>query len=123
VAVKIEEMDSHVTYARQLEQPTGPVVLVNLFSIDPSEEEAFLAAWRESAAFMKRQAGFIATQMHRGIGGSGAYLNVAIWESAAALAAATSSPEFRALSGRFPGDVVARPHVFEKVAVPGTCVA
>jgi hypothetical protein len=36
MSVKIEEMDSHVTYAKQLGRPTGPVVLVNLFSIDPN---------------------------------------------------------------------------------------
>jgi quinol monooxygenase YgiN len=123
MAVRIEEWDEHAGYAQQLEQETGPVVLMNHFSIDPADAERFLVVWRESAAFMKRQPGYISAQLHRGIAGSGAFVNVAVWESAAALAAAAGSPEFRALSAGFPGDLVARPHVFEKVAVPGICLA
>lgn len=123
MAVRLEEMDPHVTYAQQVAETTGPIVLVNLFSIEPEDADAFLAFWREAAAYMKQQPGFISVQMHRGIGGSGAFLNVATWESAAALAAATRSPDFQRFSAHLSGEVVARPHVFEKVAVPGICLA
>jgi heme-degrading monooxygenase HmoA len=119
MTVKIEEIDPHVTYAEQLKQETGPIVLINAFSIAPDDAERFIEAWSGAAAYMKRQPGFISAQLHRGIAGSGAFVNIAVWESTAALAAATSSPEFRSSNADLPGDVVARPHVFEKVAVPG----
>jgi quinol monooxygenase YgiN len=120
---KPEELDAHVTFAEQLNQETGPVVLMNTFSVSPEDIDRFPELWRENAAEMKRQPGFISAQLHRGIGGSGAFVNVAVWESAAALAAAVRSPEFQALNARFPDSVVARPHLFEKVAVPGICIA
>jgi quinol monooxygenase YgiN len=123
MAIKIEEWDEHVGYAQQLGQETGPVVLINHFSIDLADAEQFLELWQENAAYMKRQPGFISAQLHRGIAGSGVFVNVAVWESAAALATASSSPEFRALNARLPDNVVARPHLFEKVAVPGICIA
>jgi heme-degrading monooxygenase HmoA len=126
MTVQLEELDAHVTYAQQLEraeQTDGPVVLINIFSTEPGDSEAFLEAWREAATFMKRQPGYIAAQLHRGTASSGAFVNVAIWESAAAHAAAVSSPEIRAVAGRFPADIVSRPHLLQKVAVPGICVA
>jgi heme-degrading monooxygenase HmoA len=123
MTVTLEEMDPHVTFAEQLDQPTGSVVLINTFTIAPEDAEHFLTTWSADAAFMKRQPGFIATQLHRGIGGSGTFVNVAVWESAAALGAAFRSPEFQAFAARYPAGVIARPHLFQKVAVPGVCVA
>lgn len=123
MTVKLEELDPHVAYAEQLTQETGPIVLMNTFSIAPDDAEQFLEVWREAAAYMKRQPGFISAQLHRGIAGSGAFVNIAVWESTAALAAAVNSREFREVNMRLPGDVVARPHIFEKVAVPGICIA
>jgi len=72
---------------------------------------------------MKRQPGFISTQLHRAIGDSPAYLNYAVWESTAAFRAAFANPEFRAKLSAYPGSAVASPHLFQKVAVPGVCVA
>src|SRR4051812_30615866 len=83
LAVRLEEMDANVTFAERLDQTTGPVILINTFSIDPSEAERFLEIWGEDAAFMKRQPGFISPQLHRGIASSGAFVNIAVWESAA----------------------------------------
>ena len=123
MAVKLAEMDARVTFAEQLQQETGPVVLINTFTVDPDDADRLLAVWAEDAAFMKRQPGFIATQLHRGIAGSTTFVNVAVWESAQALRAAFVSPEFQAHVGRYPAGAVATPHLFQKVAVPGICVA
>jgi heme-degrading monooxygenase HmoA len=68
---------------------------------------------------MKRQPGFISTQLHRGTAGSSTFVNVAEWESASALGEAFRSPEFQSRLARYPGSAVASPHVFRKVAVPG----
>ena len=50
-------------------------------------------------------------------------MNVAEWDSAAALGAAFRSPEFQRRVAAYPESVTATPHVFEKVAVPGICCA
>jgi heme-degrading monooxygenase HmoA len=72
---------------------------------------------------MKRQPGFISTQLHRAIGDSSAYFNFAVWESTALDRAAFTHPEFKASLAAYPSSVVATPHLFQKVAVPGICVA
>jgi heme-degrading monooxygenase HmoA len=72
---------------------------------------------------MKHQAGFIFTRLHRAIGESPTYLNYAIWESIADFRAAFTHPEFRARLSEYPSSAVASPHLFQKVAVPGICVA
>ena len=123
MAVTLAEMDPRVSFAEQLRQETGPVVLVNTFTVAPEEAERFLAVWAEDAAYMKRQPGFISTQLHRGIAGSGTFVNVAVWESAQALRAAFFSPEFQAHVAHYPESAVATPHIFQKMAVPGICVA
>nr|WP_027668712.1 antibiotic biosynthesis monooxygenase family protein [Rhizobium leguminosarum] len=78
---------------------------------------------RGPLGFAQRQPGFISTQMHRAIGESPAYLNYAVWESTADFRAAFSHPEFRAKLSAYPSSAVASPHLFQKVAVPGICVA
>jgi heme-degrading monooxygenase HmoA len=120
--MRLREMDERTTYAEQLQADGGPVVLINQFTVEPEDVEQFLDAWADDAALMKRQAGFISTQLHRGTAGSTTFVNAAVWESARALGAAFQSPEFQQSMGRYPENSVAAPHVFEKVAVPGICV-
>ena len=108
---------------RQLGVDAASVILINVFTLDPAEEQTFLDAWAVDAHFMKAQPGFIATQLHRAIGDSPTYLNHAVWESTAAFRAAFTHPEFRAKLARYPSSAVASPHLFQKVAVPGICVA
>jgi heme-degrading monooxygenase HmoA len=121
--MELREMDARVTYAQQLQEDTGPIVLINQFDVAPEDAGLLLEAWAEDAAYMKRQPGFISTQLHRGTAGSSTFVNVAVWESARALGAAFSSPEFQRGVERYPDSAVATPHVFEKLAVPGICVA
>jgi heme-degrading monooxygenase HmoA len=123
MAVQLQEMDERVTFRQQLEQDTGPVVLINRFNVAPEDAERLLQAWAEDAAFMKEQPGYISTQLHRGIAGSSTFINIAIWESAQALAKAFGSPEFQARTARYPDSAVAAPHLFEKIAVAGICVS
>jgi heme-degrading monooxygenase HmoA len=122
MAASFAEMDDRVTFLEQLQQATGPVMLMNKFNVAPEDVDRLLEAWADDAAFMKQQPGFISTQLHRGIGGSTTFVNVAVWESAAALGRAFRSPEFQARVGHYPDSTVTSPHLFEKVAVPGICV-
>ena len=121
--VAFKEIDNHVTLNDQLKEDGGPVVLINLFTVDPKDADSLLAAWADDAAYMKRQPGFISTQLHRGIAGSGAFLNYAVWESVEHFRRAFENPEFRAKLGHYPVSTVASPHLFRKVSVAGICVA
>jgi heme-degrading monooxygenase HmoA len=108
---------------RQIGIEASPVVLVNVFTLGKADEQTFLQAWQGDAAFMKRRPGFISTQLHRAIGESPTYLNYAVWESTAHFRAAFEHPEFRASLSAYPSSAVASPHLFQKVAVAGICVA
>ena len=121
--MRLREMDEQTTYMQQLQADDGPVVLMNEFNVAPEDVEAFLAVWADDAAFMKQQPGFISTQLHRATAGSCTFMNVAVWESSRALGEAFGSPEFQERAARYPESAVAAPHVFQKVAVPGICVA
>ena len=119
----LRPLDPAFPIDRQLAVDTTPVVLVNLVTLDKADDPRFLEAWQNDAAFMKRQPGFISTQLHRAIGDSSAYVNYAVWESTAHYRAAFTHPEFKASLAAYPSSVVAIPHLFQKVAVPGICVA
>src|SRR5215467_16315727 len=107
----LRPLDPAFPIERQLEVDATPVVLVNVFTLDKSDEQTFLQAWEDDAAFMKRQPGFISTQLHRAIGESPTYLNYAVWESTAHFRAAFSHPEFRSKIASYPASAVAAPHL------------
>ena len=120
---QLRPLDPAFPIDRQLAIEAGPVVLVNVFTLDKADEQAFLSAWQGDAHIMKRQPGFISTQLHRAIGDSATYLNYAMWESTAAFRAAFANPEFRTKLTAYPPSAVGSPHLFQKVAVPDICVA
>jgi heme-degrading monooxygenase HmoA len=115
-------LDPTFPIERQITIDASPVILVNVFTLDRADEQTFLKVWEDDAAFMKRQPGFISTQLHRAIGENPTYLNYAVWESTAAFRAAFGHPEFRAKLANYPASAVATPHLFQRVAVPGICV-
>ena len=109
----LRPLDPAFPIDRQLAVDARPAVLVNVFTLDKADEQTFLKAWQDDAAFMKRQPGFVSTQLHRAIGESPTYLNYAVWESTAAFRAAFRQPEFRAKLSEYPSSAVASPHVPE----------
>ncbi|MDI3567558.1 antibiotic biosynthesis monooxygenase [Bradyrhizobium sp. Arg816] len=119
----LRPLDPSFPIDRQIAIEANSVVLVNLFTLDKADEAAFLKTWQDDAAFMKRQPGFISTQLHRALGDSSTYLNYAVWESTAHFRAAFSHPDFLAKIATYPASAIASPHLFQKVAVPGICVA
>ncbi|MBV8615146.1 MAG: antibiotic biosynthesis monooxygenase [Acetobacteraceae bacterium] len=119
----LRPLDPAFPIERQIAVDTSPIVLINVFTLDKPDEQSFLQAWQDDANFMKRQPGFISTQLHRAIGESPTYLNYAVWESTAHFRDAFTHPEFRAKLSTYPSSAVASPHLFQKVAVPGICVA
>lgn len=119
----IQPIDPQVPIRQQLGAEAAPVILVNLFSVAPEEAEALVAAWEHDANWMKRQPGYISTQLHRAIGGSAVFMNYAVWESVAHFRAAFTHPDFARALDAYPASAVARPHLFERVAVPNLCTA
>ncbi|HEY5836118.1 antibiotic biosynthesis monooxygenase family protein [Streptomyces sp.] len=117
------DLDPATPMRAQFQEETGPVVLMNTFFVPRERTDEFLKLWQADAAFMKSQPGCISIQLHQGTAGSQLLVNLAVWESSAALAKAHADPEFRKLSARLPDDIVAHPHLFTKVAVDGVCVA
>lgn len=121
--MKFQELEPRATIESQLGDTDGPVILLNVFTLDPQDADAFLEAWSAESKFFSQQPGYISTQMHQGVGGSTMYVNYAVWESAGAFAAAFRKPEFGETAKQFPDSVVALPHLVRKIAVPGYCVA
>jgi heme-degrading monooxygenase HmoA len=121
--VALRPLDPSFPIERQLAVDVSPVILVNVFTMDPGDEQTFLDAWKRDAAVMQRQPGYISTQLHRAIGESSTYLNYAVWESTAHFRAAFGNPEFTSKLAAYPASAVASPHLFQKVSVAGVCVA
>ncbi len=119
--VKFDEMDEKVTLAKQLEENVGPVILINKFNVKPEEADQFLKAWADDAAYFKSQPGFISAQLHRGIGGSGVFVNYAVWESSTRLKKALNNIDLESILLDYPHSTVVSPHIFKKVSVPGIC--
>jgi hypothetical protein len=66
----LRPLDPAFPIERQIEIDASPVVLVILFTLDKADEQTFLKTWQDELAFMKRQPGFISTQLHLAIGES-----------------------------------------------------
>ena len=121
--VNFKPLDPAFPIQQQLAVDAGPVVLVNVFTVDPADQEAMVAAWRNDALWMKQQPGYISTQLHKAVGESSMYLNYAIWDSVADFRTAFSNPEFQNALSHYPSSAETAPHLFEKIAVSNCCVA
>ena len=121
--LKLRPLDPAFPIERQNAVDASPVVLVNIFTLDKADEQAFLHAWRDDVLFMKQQPGFISTQLHRAIGESPTFLNYEVWQTTAHFRAAFTSPAFRAKPSLYPPSVVSSPQLFQKVAAENLCVA
>lgn len=119
--LQLAPLDADCPIQEQLGAEAAPVVLVNLFRVKQGHEETVVRAWEQDANWMKRQPGYISTQLHRAIGGSSLFLNYAVWGSVAHFRAAFANPEFRSALAAYPDGTVASPHLFERVAVPNLC--
>ncbi len=121
---QLREMNDSVSLMNQMQaNDDGSVVLINIFTIDPADEDALIEAWSADANFMKKQPGYISTQLHKGIGGSMTFLNYAVWESAESFAKAFQNPEFQKHISTYPASATISPHLFHKMGVDNLCVA
>ncbi|TQS70345.1 antibiotic biosynthesis monooxygenase [Rhodobacteraceae bacterium] len=91
----LKELDATVTLADQMDTTDSPIVLVNLFEVQPEDEKALRDAWPQDAALMQVQPGYISTQLHKGIAGSGTWMNHAIWQDVDSFRKAFTNPAFQ----------------------------
>jgi heme-degrading monooxygenase HmoA len=94
--LNLRPLDERVPIQQQLTATASPAILINIFSVAPADVDALLAAWEHDANWMKKQPGYISTQLHRGIGGSCTFFNYAVWESVEHFRAASPIPSFAA---------------------------
>lgn len=93
--VIIVETDDRITLEKQLDEDTGPIIVMNKFNVDPQEIDEFLQVFAKTTEMFKQQPGFISAQLHRGIANSTTFVNYVVWESAAHFKQAFNRPEFR----------------------------
>jgi len=120
--VQLKPLDENVPIFHQLNADVSPVVLVNVFTVSESDIPALLKAWEDDANWMKKQPGYISTQLHRGIAGSTVFMNYAVWESVAHFRAAFTHPDFKKALEHYPSSAVASPHLFTRLTVANLCV-
>ena len=120
--LQLKPLDEQVPIFQQLGAEVSPVVLVNVFQVAKEDIAALLEAWEADANWMKKQPGYISTQLHQGIAGSTVFLNYALWESNAHFRAAFNHPEFKQALAHYPSPTVASPHLFTRLTVPNLCV-
>jgi heme-degrading monooxygenase HmoA len=119
--LNLRPLDPACPIDQQLQGKADPVVLVNLFTVAEADIPALMSAWERDALWMKRQPGFLSTQLHRAVGGSLMFMNDAVWESVDGFRAAFTHPDFMGALAAYPSSAVAQPHLFAKVAVPNLC--
>jgi heme-degrading monooxygenase HmoA len=123
IMMQLKPFDPACPIDRQLDASQSPVILVNTFTVDPADADTLLEAWEADANWMKRQPGFISTQLHRAVGGSTMFLNYAVWESVPHFRRAFTHPDFHASLRAYPDSAVASPHLFARMSVPNLCTA
>jgi hypothetical protein len=69
-----------------------PVTLINVFEVPPGRIEETIRYWEASRDFLARQPGYVSTRLHQAIAPDTRFqlINVAVWESPSAFAAATA---------------------------------
>ena len=120
--LQLKPLDENVPIFQQINADVATVILVNIFTVSESDIPALLKAWEDDANWMKRQPGYISTQLHQGIAGSAVFMNYAIWESVAHFRAAFNHPDFKKALEHYPSSAVASPHLFTRLTVPNLCV-
>ncbi len=119
--IEIKPLDKKVPIFEQLNSDESPVVLVNVFDVAEEDIPALIKAWEADASWMKKQPGYISTQLHRGIAGSTVFMNYAVWDSVEDFRNAFSHPDFQETLKAYPPSAVTSPHLFSKVAVQNLC--
>lgn len=119
--LEIKAFDPACPIEHQLSTEETPVILINPFTVEKENIDEVVKAWEADAIWLKRQPGFIYTQLHKAIEPSTMFFNYAVWESTAHFRAAFSHPEFQSTLAAYPDGTTAAPHLFKRIAVSNLC--
>lgn len=121
--LNITSFDNECPIEKQLSTEASPVILVNSFTVARDQIDAVVQAWEADATWLKKQPGYISTQLHRAVEPSTMFFNYAVWESVAHFRAAFFHPDFQSTLAAYPDGTTAAPHLFERIAVSNLCTA
>lgn len=78
-------------FATAAQESSGPVILINPFTVPSNTLDATIAMWEQARDFLQTQPGYVSTALHQSLTEDAQYrlINVAEWESAEAYMAAT----------------------------------
>lgn len=84
------------------------VTLINVFEVPESALPATIDGWEAARDFLAAEPGYVSTTLHRAIDGEARFqlINVAVWESEAAFAAAARRMAAEGIFPRIEGVVV-----------------
>lgn len=119
--IDINPLDKNVPIFEQLNAKQSPVVLLNIFNVAEEEGPALIKAWKNDANWMKKQPGYISSQLHKAIAGSTVFMNYAVWDSVEDFKNAFTHPEFQEKLKAYPCSAITSPHLFGKIAIPNIC--
>jgi antibiotic biosynthesis monooxygenase (ABM) superfamily enzyme len=77
-------------------------VLINVFEVDPAQDEKFLALWRQADQILRSRGGYRSTRLHKAAGPQARFrwVNVAELESVETWQSIISDPEFGAIAAQ-----------------------
>ena len=78
------------------------VTLINPFEVPADQEAVFLESWRHATEFLRRQRGFLSSELHRSRDPKARFrfTNITTWESSEHFTSAIHQPEFVELMDR-----------------------
>jgi heme-degrading monooxygenase HmoA len=93
------------------------VTLINVFTVDPPEQQHLIEAWQQATEeVMRQQPGFISASVHRSADGT-KVINYAQWKSGEALSAMFENPEASARMAKLAEIGTPSPVICEVVSV------
>lgn len=119
--LKIVAFDEAAPIGQQMGTDVAPVILINPFTVKREDIDDVVKAWEADANWLKKQPGYISTQLHQALEPSTMFFNYAVWESTAHFRAAFSHPDFKSTLAAYPNGTTAAPHLFKRVAVTNLC--
>lgn len=117
------ELDPGQSFEAQLGLDAGSCTLLDIVISAPGAQDAVIEQWRRHSDYMMTRPGFIRAQLHKSTGDGNTIVNLAVWESPAALLAAVTAPEFAAIATDYPPGTLCTRQLLAKEAVEGVCVA
>jgi heme-degrading monooxygenase HmoA len=105
------------TSKAHLQPAAGLITLINVFTVEPADQEHLLEAWqRATEEVIRHQPGFVSATIHRSLDGT-KVVNYAEWQGHDALAAMLRNPEAREQMARLAQIGTPSPLICEIVSV------